>query len=96
MIRRRWLAIAAVAALAFATASAYAQDATQADKDKALAYLESTKKGVLDATKGLSETQWNFKPAPDKWSVAECVEHIAAAEDFIRGMDVDNIVDRRG
>jgi hypothetical protein len=80
------------AALAFAAANVRAQETTQADKDKALAYLESTKKGVLDATKGLSEAQWNFKPAPDKWSVAECVEHIAAAEDFIRGMAVDKVM----
>ena len=92
MMRRRWLAIAVAATLALATASAYAQETTQADKDKALAYLESTKKGVLDATKGLSEAQWNFKPAPDKWSVAECVEHIAAAEDLIRGMDVEKVM----
>jgi hypothetical protein len=92
MIRRRWLVIAVGVALAFATASAHAQETTQADKDKALAYLESTKKGVLEATKGLSEAQWNFKPAPDKWSVAECVEHIAAAEDLIRGMDADKVM----
>ena len=92
MIRRRWLAITVGVALAFAAASAYAQETTQADKDKALAYLESTKKGVLDATKGLSEAQWNFKPASDRWSVAECVEHIAAAEDFIRGMAVDKVM----
>jgi hypothetical protein len=37
-------------------------------------------------TKGLSEAQWNFKPGPDRWSVAQVTEHIAAAEDFIRGM----------
>jgi hypothetical protein len=80
------------AALAFAAASVRAQETTQADRDKALAYLESTKKGVLDATKGLSEAQWNFKPAPDKWSVAECIEHIAAAEDLIRGMAVDKVM----
>ena len=80
------------AALACAAANIRSQETTQADKDKALAYLESTKKGVLDATKGLSEAQWNFKPAPDKWSVAECVEHIAAAEDFIRGMAVDKVM----
>ena len=69
------------AALAFAAANVPAQETTQADKDKALAYLESTEKGVLDATKGLSGAQWNFKAAPDKWSVAECVEHIAADRD---------------
>src|SRR5467141_2861967 len=63
-----------------------AESLTQADRDKAMQYLESTRQGVIDATKGLSEAQWNFKPAPDRWSVAQVMEHIAAAEDFIRGM----------
>jgi DinB superfamily len=58
---------------------------TAADRDKALQYLETTKDGVIRATSGLSEAQWNFKPGPDRWSVAEVTEHIAAAEDFIRG-----------
>jgi uncharacterized damage-inducible protein DinB len=66
-------------------AAAAAQEVTQAEKDRALQYLETTKKGVLDATKGLSEAQWNFKAAPDRWSVAQVMEHIAAAEDYIRG-----------
>lgn len=47
---------------------------------------------VLDATKDLSPAQWNFKSAPDRWSVAECMEHIAAAEDFIRGMVVEKVM----
>jgi hypothetical protein len=76
-----WIALLLVAG---ATA-AFAQEVTQAEKERALQYLESTKKGVLEATKGLSEAQWNFKPAPDRWSVAQVMEHIAAAEDFIRG-----------
>jgi hypothetical protein len=67
-------------------AAGSAQEVTQAEKDKALQYLETTKKNVLEATKGLSEAQWNFKPAPDRWSVAQVMEHIAASEDFIRGM----------
>jgi hypothetical protein len=78
------LAIILVATL-FCTVSARSQEVTQADKEKTLQYLESTKKDVLDATKGLSSAQWNFKPAPDRWSIAECMEHIAAAEDYIRG-----------
>jgi len=63
-----------------------AQTLTQADRDKALKYLESTRQGVIDATTGLSDAQWNFKPAPDRWSVAEVVEHLAAAEDYLMGM----------
>ena len=73
----------AVLALTGVTATS-AQEVTQAEKEHALQYLETTKKDVLDATKGLSEAQWNFKPAPDRWSVAQVMEHIAAAEDFIR------------
>ena len=65
-------------------AATSAQEPTQEEKEHALQYLESTKKDVLDATKGLSEAQWNFKPAPDRWSVAQVMEHIAASEDFIR------------
>jgi DinB superfamily len=75
-----------------ASGNAFAQDASPADKEKALAVLETSKKGVLDATRELSEAQWNFKAAPDKWSVAECAEHIAAAEDFIRGIVVENVM----
>jgi hypothetical protein len=74
-----------IAALALVgAASLSAQELTQAEKKHALQYLESTKQDVLDATKGLSEAQWNFKPAPDRWSAAQVMEHIAAAEDFIR------------
>jgi DinB superfamily len=85
MIRNCILALTLVCALIFAI-TAPAQEVTPAEKDKAIAYLESTKKDVLDATKGLSTAQWNFKSAPDRWSIAECMEHIAAAEDYIRGL----------
>ena len=63
---------------------AQAQNVSPEDREKAMKYLESTRQGVVDATKGLSEKQWNFKAAPDKWSIAECAEHITLAEDFIR------------
>ena len=73
-------------------AAASAQEVTQAEKDRALQYLESTKKNVLEATKGLSEAQWNFKPAPDRWSVAQVMEHIAAAEDFLRDTTKEKVM----
>lgn len=77
-------ALAALLLMIGATAAlASAQEVTQGEKDRALQYLESTKRNVLDATKGLSEAQWNFKPAPDRWSVAQVMEHIAAAEDLL-------------
>jgi hypothetical protein len=69
-----------------------AQDVSQADKDRALAYLESTKKGVVEAAKGLSDPQWNFKAGPDRRSIAEVMEHLAAAEDMIRGMNQEQVM----
>jgi hypothetical protein len=71
---------------------AQAQSLTAADREKALKYLESTKQGVADATAGLSPAQWNFKPAPDKWSIAEVTEHIAAAEDLLRTRIVEKVM----
>jgi DinB superfamily len=69
------------------TTSAVSSSAqTQADRDRAIQYLEKTRQGVLDSTKDLSPAQWTFKPAPDRWSVAEVMEHIAAAEDLLYGM----------
>jgi hypothetical protein len=43
--------------------------------------LKNTKEGLSKSIKGLSETQLNFKPAADKWSVKECVQHLAIAEE---------------
>jgi len=90
---KRCYAVAMTVVLALAgAASAKAQDVSQADKERALQYLESTKNGVLDATRGLSDAQWNFKSAPDRWSVAEVVEHLAAAEDLLRGMTQEQVM----
>jgi hypothetical protein len=85
-------ALVLILSMAFTGVAAQAQTLTPADRDRAIQYLESTKQGVLDATQGLSAAQWNFKPAPDKWSVAEVTEHIAAAEDFIRGIVVEKVM----
>lgn len=70
-------------ALLFAGSAAFGQGLTQADRDRGVQYLEQTRDAVVAAVKGLSEAQMKFKSAPDRWSVAETLEHIAKAEDFI-------------
>jgi hypothetical protein len=67
------------------------QTLSQSDLDRGLQYLETTKKNIVDATRGLSEAQWNFKASPFKWSVAQAMEHIAASEDLLRQIAVDQI-----
>lgn len=62
---------------------AFAQSLSPEDREKGVQYLEQTRQGIIDATKGLSDAQWKFKSAPDRWSVAETLEHIALAEDYL-------------
>jgi hypothetical protein len=91
--RKNCFAVSVALTMALAcAASANAQDVSQAEKDRALQYLESTKKGVLDATRGLSDAQWNFKSAPERWSIAQVMEHLAAAEDMIRGLVSEQVM----
>jgi hypothetical protein len=72
-----------VSALLLFSLTASAQQLSQADLDRGVKYLDQTRDGVVAATKGLSDAQMKFKPAPDRWSVAETLEHIALAEDFL-------------
>jgi hypothetical protein len=51
-----------------------------------LDHLDRSSSEFRDSVKGLTAEQWNYKPAADVWSVAECAEHIALSEDFIREM----------
>ena len=61
---------------------------TQQDRDTLVQDLERSRKIFLDAIADVkTEAQWNYKPAPDRWSVAECAAHIIAAEQYFR----DNI-----
>jgi hypothetical protein len=70
-------------ALVLVPCAASAQDLSPADRDKGVAYLEQTRDAVVASVSGLSDAQMNFKPGPDRWSIAECLEHIALAEDFL-------------
>jgi hypothetical protein len=83
----RTIAILMMAALALPAAEAGAA----ADRKALLDHLEKTSQKFQASVKGLSEAQWNFKAGPDRWSIAECAEHIAVSEDFIRGLVEQNL-----
>lgn len=50
------------------------------ERKSAISYFKETQKDLLAELKGLSEKQFNWKPADSVWSVANCVEHITLAE----------------
>jgi len=53
---------------------------TNAERAAALAELEASRDRLLEALGGLAPEQWHARPAADRWSIAECAEHITAAE----------------
>lgn len=67
----------------FVTLTCFGETLTQAERDRAARHLEATRQALLEATAGLSEAQWNFKPGPERWSAAEIAEHLAVSEDFL-------------
>ncbi len=90
----RLLAALVVCVALFAAAADTPNDATltKQDREFAVKYLKETEKDFLKSVKGLSDEQWKFKPAPDKWSVAEVAEHIALSEDFISKRISENVM----
>ena len=63
-----------------------AGETTKADRDKLIEHLKTTEAAFLKSIDGVSDAQWRWKPAPDRWSVAEAAEHITKAEDLLRGV----------
>ena len=70
---------------AFLVCSFTSMSPTLSDKERkdAVDQLAKTEQGVFNSLKGLSDAQLNFKPAPDRWSISDCVKHIATTEMFL-------------
>jgi hypothetical protein len=77
---KKLMALAILAAPMFAASNG---TLTDAERTYLIEQLETTKKAMLSSISGLTQAQWEFKPAPAVWSVKECAEHIVLAEDFI-------------
>jgi len=58
---------------------------TQLEIEDARCYLECARDNVLGATEGLSETQWNYRPASGGWPVAGLVEHMVVIQELVLG-----------
>jgi hypothetical protein len=56
---------------------------THSEREFAIKHLIESRDALLAAIAGLSEAQIRFKPRPDRWSIAECVEHVAVTEDHL-------------
>lgn len=53
------------------------------ERKYAVVLMKETKEAAIKCTVGLSKAQLNFKSSPDKWSIKECIYHIAGAEKLL-------------
>lgn len=56
---------------------------SQAERKYAIDYFTAAKQRLLDDVKGLSDAQLNFRADTSRWSITQCVEHIAVSESMI-------------
>jgi len=64
---------------------------TKAEREVAVKYFNESREFFLNDVKGLSPEQLSFKAAPEKWSVAQCIEHIAIAEKALMEVVQNNL-----
>jgi hypothetical protein len=56
---------------------------SDADRQELLDHLKRSQRIFADALRGVSPAQAHFKAAPDRWSILECAEHLAQAEQLL-------------
>jgi hypothetical protein len=59
---------------------------TQVELEQGREFLNLTREGAIGATVGMSEAQWSFKPAEDRWSIAEILEHVVMVQERVLGI----------
>jgi hypothetical protein len=67
------------------------QKLTPQELEQARLFLEQTTNAAIGATKGLSDAQWRFKPAPDRWSIAENLDHVVIVQERVLGPLLQNL-----
>jgi len=63
----------------------YAQGLTKDERKSAIKYLKWSSKEMNKSLKGLSAAQLNFHENGDRWSIQDCLYHIAFSEGALRG-----------
>ena len=87
-ILRFWPVLLIVLGLGLSVAPATAAPATAApatgmsddDREHLLVHFEMTGQVLAELVRGLSPTQLEYKASSDRWSIRECISHLAVAE----------------
>jgi hypothetical protein len=60
------------------------------EKAEMMANLVSGREALLQALQGVTDDLSARRPGPGRWSVLECVEHVAIAEEYMLGQAVSS------
>lgn len=79
--------LALLSLLALSATASFAADATlsTAERTELVDLLASSRDRIETIVAATPEALWTVKPAPDRWSVAEVIEHLVLSESMIRG-----------
>ena len=58
----------------------YGAPMSDTDREHLLVHFEMTSQMLAEEVRGLSPAQLEYKATPDRWSIRECVSHLAVAE----------------
>ena len=83
-MKKTWILLWFALALVFSPA-VFAQNGalTPEERSYLVDQLGKSKQAFIGSIQGLTEAQWTYKAAPEKWSIKDCAEHLILAEDFI-------------
>src|SRR5258707_213278 len=56
---------------------------TDQERQAALALLARSRQTLLDSVEGVTDSQARWRPAPERWSILEYVEHLAVSDDAL-------------
>ncbi len=79
--RSSWIFVC-ILVLALQTAPTSASDAALSpeERQEMSDLLNESRDLLVGLIESTNDEQWTYKPAPDRWSVAECAEHIIRSE----------------
>ena len=74
--------------LAFSLSAFAAPGMSAEDREHLLVHFQMTTQMVAEQVRGLSPAQLEYRASPDRWTIRECVSHLAVAEpDYWRDLN---------
>src|SRR3954469_13099216 len=86
----RHIVLSLILSLAFTLSAFGASGMTDDDREHLLVHFEMTTQMLAEQVRGLSPAQLEYRASPDRWSIRECISHLAVAEpDYWRDLMAD-------